>query len=308
MNLRCPFSPSHEPKGSKTDILKSINEKFRDVYSKTKQITLAERVNQCVIVCQPDQITFFQSGKIWKENISIIPQLYEDLKTVSHIPFTIYLLVDPFSQGRTADFPIHDLKDFYRLVRKAEMNLQDLFSKANPAILQNQIELIKPCVSFMEDLMEKRSVRREDLIQFARDATPYIKENFRYAAASQINELHKQVMEYKATLSKEQWEHITVVIMGSHMARRGFVVSQYFARLLRVDEDEDKKLIFAEGTSDVCEALDLLATNATDTEASHAFFGDPEYMHSDILKNYAEEVLENMWNCNVEAKNKPEVS
>lgn len=40
----------------------------------------------------------------------------------------------------------------------------------------------------------------------------------------------------------------------------------------------------------------IKATNRTDTEASEAFFSDPEYMHSDILSRPTEEYLEVIFN------------
>jgi len=79
------------------------------------------------------------------------------------------------------------------------------------------------------------------------------------------------------------------------MARKGYLITQYFARLLDISEEEDRRLIFAEGFADEELALDLLATNATDTEASEVFFDDPTFMHSDVLSTATEEYLDELF-------------
>lgn len=65
-------------------------------------------------------------------------------------------------------------------------------------------------------------------------------------------------MEFSESISHDQWENVHVVIMGSHMARKGFLISQYFAKLFGIREDDDRKLIFAEGNFEEGFALDLL--------------------------------------------------
>lgn len=70
--------------------------------------------------------------------------------------------------------------------------------------------------------------------------------------------LHTKVMEFSESISHDQWENVHVVIMGSHMARKGFLISQYFAKLFGIREDDDRKLIFAEGNFEEGFALDLL--------------------------------------------------
>lgn len=56
---------------------------------------------------------FFNHGAR-SEPVSIVPQIYVDLKSVSHIPFSLYLILDPFSQKRTTQFPTAQLQDFKR--------------------------------------------------------------------------------------------------------------------------------------------------------------------------------------------------
>jgi hypothetical protein len=104
-------------------------------------------------------------------------------------------------------------------------------------------------------------------------------------------------MEFKEGFTDQQWSDVRVIVMGPHMvtplflhfssyspslflhfssfflsflrsfiemkARRGFLVSQYFAKLLNVTAEEDRRLLFAESTWDLDAALDLLATSHT---------------------------------------------
>lgn len=42
------------------------------------------------------------------------------------------------------------------------------------------------------------------------------------------------------------------------MARKGYLVTQYFSRLFGLREEDDKKIIFAEGSYEETFALDVL--------------------------------------------------
>jgi len=160
---------------------------------------------------------------------------------------------------------------------------------------QSDEKILLLCREFSEVVLTKIKVTRNELLSFCRSITPSLKENLHNAAIIRIQTLHEKVMKFKDTLSEEQWSDMKVVILGPHMPRRGNLLSQYFARLLNISEDEDKKLIYCEGLADQESALDLLAINITDTEASVAFFEDPEYMHHDLLSSPTQNYLEKLF-------------
>lgn len=57
------------------------------------------------------------------------------------------------------------------------------------------------------------------LTQFARRLTPKIYENVYGAVYSLIEVLHKEVMKWQATATKEEWDQLIVVISSGHMNR-----------------------------------------------------------------------------------------
>ena len=61
--------------------------------------------------------------------------------------------------------------------------------------------------------------------------------------------LHRQVCQWKAEMTPEEWNRVTVLIIGRQLPRKDNLAVQYFARLFG-QNGEGKRLIYAEGLAE----------------------------------------------------------
>ena len=83
-----------------------------------------------------------------------------------------------------------------------------------------------------------------------------------------INDL---VMDFKKNITTEEWENLSVIILGSHMARHGNIFSQYFGKVLDTRITSGKRIIFAESLN-MKQSINLLSTHLIDLGAGAAFW------------------------------------
>lgn len=185
-----------------------INEKFREIYSKTKKVTLENVVRKCVIgkeinfdyflknfffnsiVSDSSSLVFFVNG-IRSEPVSIVSQDFLDLKSVAHIPFSLYLILDPFSHERTNVFPSEELKEFKQLFHDVYQIIGPRFRWTKyfgKDLLPIQENIMNITLEFFNYVMNKQGVTRPELVEFCRKQQPFIKENIKAAAIAQVNE------------------------------------------------------------------------------------------------------------------------
>ena len=88
----------------------------------------------------------------------------------------------------------------------------------------------------------------------------------------------------------QDWNDLTVLVIGPQLPRKDNLAVQYFARLLG-QPGEGKRLIYAEGLGDEPRALDLLATHLVDTQIGIDFFNDPNRMARDLRSDGTRDYL-----------------
>ena len=93
----------------------------------------------------------------------------------------------------------------------------------------------------------------------------------KHSATLYQSELHKKVMEFKQTVSKDDWSKILVIVTGPPSPRPGHSAMQYFSRLTGKENElyqptsreiktkKNRKLYYVENIYDFDEALDIVA-------------------------------------------------
>ncbi len=123
-----------------------------------------------------------------------------------------------------------------------------------------------------------------------RKLTPLVMANAAAAARAALDMLDHQVRAWKAELTAQEWDALTIIVVGRQLPRNQNLAVQYFARLLG-QPGEGKRLIYAEGLGDEPRSLDLLATYRVDTQIGIDFFNDPSRMTRDLLSDGARDYL-----------------
>ena len=92
---------------------------------------------------------------------------------------------------------------------------------------------------------------------------------------AQINLYQTHLTRWRRQLTREQWQQLKVVVIGSQMPRKGNLAVQYFAKLLGVP-GEGKRIVYAESLWGEKKALALLGKYELDRKAATAFFNEPD--------------------------------
>ena len=114
---------------------------------------------------------------------------------------------------------------------------------------ERQNVILTECAAFLDSVIERRAGSLADRVAFARHMWPLMTRNAGSAARLALDSLHRQVNTWKGQLSAEEWNRLTVVVMGTQLPRKGNLAVQYFARLLG-EPGEGRRIIYAEALFD----------------------------------------------------------
>ena len=145
----------------------------------------------------------------------------------------------------------------------------------------------------LDGVLAKKKVKSEARLAFTRKLGPLLLTSASYAASTQLDEMHKQVMTWKADMTAAEWRQLCVLIPGSSPPRKDNLRTQYFARLLG-EKGEGERIMCAEALFDESRSLNLLASYQLDTVIGTDFFDNPASMHRDLLGDGAAAHLKKM--------------
>lgn len=286
-------SERQEKVAEPTDPLLSANLFFRTTYAQ-RRADRAAKIRPLLILAG-DQLVLLHQGK--RQQARIIPPIYEALKTVSHIPLSIYLLStgDPMLDASASA----SLEQLRGLLGK----LRPLLDKQGftPQQRERQSSILDAAERFIAKSLAASKTIKDETLAFTREVGPLLQENASDSAAAELNTLHAQVQAWRQQISEEDWKHLHVIVMGSKMPRKDNLAMQYFARLLG-ETGESNRLLYSEGIFDEARALGLLGTVQLDTDIGEAFFKDGQYMHRDLLAEGAARHLKELSFDRVEKK------
>lgn len=257
-----------------------MNGKFRSSYANARLAKLAKQGP--LIVMRDDSLVLLHSGK--RQEANVIPSRYTLLKSVSHIPLTIFVLLEDRQDTAISDELAELLKQFRSSYEKAASNLGSW--KLSEKTLQRQKKIVSDCNEFIDNSLKNRSVTDDQLLAFCRAMGPLVLENAYEAVSAQLAAIDKQVSVWQKEISQDEWKRLHVAVMSSHMPREQNAVMQYFHKYLG-QKKEGENLIYGEGRSEEQYAQELVGTHIIDRAIAVYFFKDPWRMHRDLLSDGA---------------------
>jgi hypothetical protein len=281
-----PTAGSVAPADSATapDPLAELNKVFREAYARTRQEIL-DRENPVILV-EGDDLVLLRQGR--RTVVRVIPERYHTLKTVSHVPLAIYVLLANAGEGELNTQRRAALRGYRDQLRPIGAALAKRGLSADQ--LRRQDAILSASTRFLDELLDGSEIKAGAVTAFARRMAPLVLANARDAARAQLEGLHRQACLWKAEMSGDEWRRLRVVIMGSPLPRRDNLAVKYFAHLLG-EKGEGARIIFAESLFEERRALNLLGTYLLDTEIGAVFFDDPKRMNRDLLGEAAAECL-----------------
>ncbi len=277
-------------------MLEAANQAFHDSYSHIVQQGQAKlgMHGHPVIMIKGELAVLLFDGKRYEANI--LPEMYHNMKAVSHLPFGTYVTLAANGPGTLTDETVLALENQLHLSELLVGFAKQL--KTHPTLLAYYadraavtFELLRITAGYIAGLLESRHLDEPALVAFAKQITPLFMDHVDIAAALELDTLHEQVSEWRELMGESEWEKLSVVLLLGHQARYREVSSQYFHRLLREPESVgaqfESRIVHAESIWDDQAALKLLARHHVDSEASLAFFDNTTRLQEDLMSDAA---------------------
>ncbi|MGL4463431.1 MAG: hypothetical protein ACRC1K_14875 [Planctomycetia bacterium] len=270
-----------------TDPLVAMNLEFRAAYANARSRALA--ATSPVLLAESDRLLLLRDGK--REEASTRSDLYDSLKAIAHIPLAVDVVlgsVVPFEEMELTPERERELTSFRQRVNEIGPVLDR--QGFTPEQKKRQEEIRDRSLAFIDRTLAARTIRREDLIAFARGMAPLALANADEAAAAKLDIIHAAVAAWKSELPVDEWRRLRVVVVGPHNPRVDNLTMQYFQKTLEGPLD-DRRLVYAEALFEEAKALTLLGTIVLDAAVGEHFFDDPLRMHRDLLGDAAKKYL-----------------
>ena len=268
------------------DPLVELNNRFRAAYAQSRKELLAKQGP--VIIADGASMILLRGGRRTEVNVTAIDDI---IKPISHTTLAIYVLLTSAGEGELSEERLKELRGFRELIDPA---VKSLAGRGLPEdVNELQTRILGEAARFLDVVLEKKKVKSDELLAFTHKLQPLLLRSAGYAASTQLDAMHKQVMAWKADMTAAEWRQLRVLIPGSSPARTDSLRTQYFARLLG-ENGEGDRILYAEALFDESRALNLLGSYQLDTAIGSDFFDDPSQMHHDLLGRGAKAHLETM--------------
>lgn len=273
--------------------LAELNLLFREAY-RERRVQIEEMASP-VIVASGNDLVLHRGGAT--ETVRVIPEIFHDLKAVAHLPFTLYLRLQPFADrpGELPPATLQWLGEIQPRIAAARTALGGL--GLSPQQVYRQAEIFDACDELIGEALRHQRISAAELGGFTHRMGPLMLANADEAACAQVAGTHRQVMAWKQAMSCAEWEALRVVNRGRHQSRYRSAATQYFGWLLGEPgaewsyPGESMKVVYGESLGKDEDALDLLGIVLLDAEAGDAFFQDPWRMSEDILSRGTQQCI-----------------
>lgn len=261
---------------------RELNDTAISIYQDAKSRFLAHA--DPVVIASGGSVLIKHRGG--ERRVGPTPPAYHVLKTVGHVPRSIWAAMDPALEGL-------DPKEEWRAKL---VQLRSGVAAAQRAL--PQAGLPQPAAGRAEDTLRRGLglidrylangvPSRPELQQEMRAVAPALLADAADAAQLQLDAIDRDVRPWWNGLSREERERAMVVVLGAKTARPGNLVFGYFVNLLGVAET-GHRVVYAESVFDDKGGEGILATMLTDRRLAVDFFADERRMERDLLADGAQ--------------------
>jgi len=279
--------------GDYVQIINDLNDSFHHNYSQVIERSHASlgRKETPVIVVSGDHVILFHDGR--EETVSIVPRLYQEVKSISHLSFGIYVILSTRGYGPVPEPLLAQLSAQLGLI---EDGLAALDKLAIPEpFIALQYRTLSAAQAVVQDVLQSGTINEAHLQAFGAVSAPLYMENAALAARLELDALHEIVGRWRAQIDAADWANLYVVICAAHQARYRETTKQYFQCLLHekesLDANTEYRIIYAEHIYDKDAALLLLARHLIDQKISLTLFNNRTRLQEDLMSDGAADYL-----------------
>ena len=273
-------------------------DKFNQIFLKAyqeKRNKLIETFDPLIITTGGEIILIRRGQNI---TFSSTPRLYHNLKTISHVPLTIFVfLLDPSSNDRNLTAAeITFLKAYLAKIHRMKKLINVADFSSDEEVFQRQQSILDASIQYLRFILRSKHLNGVSLQRFCQEAQRLFSKNFALAARSQLDEMHSRIYPwYHNHLNGTERLALRVLIIGPKTAREGFVITQYLEKLLGGHPLQSKRILYVENLPEIPVALNILSTWILDQHAAVAFFQDDTRLHRDLMKNNAADYIKELF-------------
>lgn len=277
--------------------LEEITKLFRKTYADER--ARFQSAQKTVILFRFSGATLFRNGQL-VETARVIPSEYHNLRYAAHVPFMLFLKLNPLCGTAIAPPKRAELERWLTTLKAAKATVDDI--GLNNEQLHRQHRLLADAMNMLQITLAANRIETDQLRRYIRSASVDMEQNMREAGIAQVNGIHQQLLLWRKVIPDAEWAHVCFIVRGPQQPRGANAATLYLAALLRDHGDgrgyegENARLVYREDTSlptsesdsTPWEAdLQLLAAIRMDAVASEAIFSDPDRLAVDIAADGA---------------------
>ncbi|MFN0009562.1 MAG: hypothetical protein ACKVXR_16820 [Planctomycetota bacterium] len=280
--------------------LKLVQDEFRSTYEAARDRTVT--MLSTLIVSRFSDLFLFRSGMPTLEGKGIPPK-YLRLHRTAHVPFVVYLKVEPYFGQPLPDTCRTEL-DNYKV--RLEAAVPDLVNYEFTDAEQGwQKEILRETCDYLTTILQVGAAHRQEFDEYERGVHGAVMELADSAGASQVEATHRLVTEWRKLLTDQEWQRLRVLVVGPRQPRHDNAATQYFAAVFpgvsnSLYPGESTRVFFLESLTinrkDKAfeEERGALAALLLDRKASTEFFNNPYRMSVDIVADGARDRIEEL--------------
>ena len=263
-------------------VFRQLNDTAVAIYQDAKRRFLAEA--DPVVIASTRGVVIRHRGAVTQAGD--IPAAYQLLKTVDHVPRSIWAALRPAIDGMDGDHAWRGKLSDLRTRTAAALEALPRAELARSAMKRSESTL-RGSLALIDRYLAQGVPAREQFQADIKPFTPALLADAADAARAQINAIDRVVRPWWDGLSQAERERTYVVVLGGKTSRPGNVAYSYFVNLLGPAED-GHRVVYAESLFDEKAADAILGSLLTDRRLSLDFFADERRMERDLLADGAE--------------------
>jgi hypothetical protein len=280
------------PPQTSPDPLGELNTLFLREYA--ARIDAITQVHPLYIEVSGNNLVLYRNGQ--EETKRVIPDIFQELKEVSHIPFLLYLRLAPLSsKDQLSETDIAGLQSLAAKISAARDALGT--GGFNDVQMKRQQQIIDSSLALLRTTIEAKRIPRSTLDNFTHSMRPLLLVNIDDSACYAIQGMHAQMMQWKSIMTSDEWARVAVINPGVLQPRYRSLATQYFGWLFPAPAPpwaypgENERVIYSEFQHPRRNAAEVLASLIIDEDAAIAFLGNKWGLDEDLLGDGAEKCI-----------------
>jgi hypothetical protein len=237
-----------------------------------------------VVIAGFDSIIIRHHGA--EQVVGRIPTAYNPLKTIGHVPRSLWAAVRPAIEGLDTDNSWRGKLTGLRAQTQVVLQALPQAGLSTAAAARDE-RVLRTCLGLIDRYLVQGLPDEADLQREMRALAPAILADAAEAAELQVNAIDRDIRPWWTALTKAERDRTFVFVLGGKTARRGNLAYTYFVNLLGAAE-AGHRVVYDEGIFDTKGADGVLATLLTDRRLAVDFFADERRMERDLLADGAE--------------------